>query len=266
MLPKVLAFLRRDFLIESSYPLAFLTSNFNAFVVIFLFFFVSKLVDPAQLGLQRYGTDYFAFTFIGYVFYQYFDQALGSFSRAIQREQVTGSLEAMLATQTPPVFCLLMSSFYYLLYAAAQLFFLLAVGFAFGLDFSKVNLPAALLVFALSVTTFVSLGIISASGIIVLKRGDPLGWLLTTSNFVLGGAFFPVEVMPASLQFVARLLPAKYALDGLRSTILAGKSIAMVADQVLVLAGMTVVLGPLAITALVASLRKAPRDGTLVQY
>ena len=79
---KVLAFLRRDYLIESSYPIAFITSNLNALVILFLFFFVSKLIDPSHSGIQKYGADYFAFTFVGYIFYQYFDQALGSFSRA----------------------------------------------------------------------------------------------------------------------------------------------------------------------------------------
>ena len=160
MMRKVFAFLRRDFLIESSYPLAFITSNLSAFFVVFLFFFVSKLVDPSHVGIQKYGTGYFAFTFVGYIFYQYFDQALGSFSRAVQREQFTGSLEAMLATQTRPEFCLLMSSVYYLFYAGAQLIFLLIVGFAFGLDFTVVNIPACSLVFLLSVTTFTSIGII----------------------------------------------------------------------------------------------------------
>ncbi len=263
---KALAFLRRDFLIESSYPIAFITSNLNALVILFLFFFVSKLIEPSHAGIQKYGADYFAFTFVGYIFYQYFDQALGSFSRAIQREQLTGSLEAMLATQTSPTFCLLMSSFYYHFYAGAQLIFLFVVGFGFGLDFTSVDLLASVLIFFLSVTTFMSVGIISAAGIIVMKRGDPLGWLLTTSNFVLGGAFFPIEVMPGWLQFIAHLLPAKYALDGLRLAIFKGYSISMVSDQAVVLAGMTLLLAPLSIVLLLAALRKAQRDGTLIHY
>lgn len=263
---KAFAFLRRDFLIESSYPIAFISSNLNAVVILFMFFFVSKLIDPSHVGIAKYGADYFAFTFVGYVFYQYFDQALGSFSRAIQREQVTGSLEAMLATQTPPEFCLLMSSFYYHFYAGAQLLFLVLVGLGFGIDFSASSLGAGFLIFVLSVTTFMSVGIISAAGIIVMKKGDPLGWLLTTSNFVLGGAFFPVEVMPDWLQFVAKFLPAKYALDGLRTALLGGGSFAEIADQALVLGGMTLVLGPASIKILFSALKKAQQDGTLIHY
>lgn len=265
-LRKALAFLRRDYLIESSYPLAFITSSFNALVVVFLFYYVGKLVDPAQPGLRRFGADYFSFTFVGYVFFLYFDQALGSFSRAVQREQSTGSFEAMLATQTAPAFCVLMSSFYYLLYAGAQLTLLIAAGACFGVDFSRADLPATLLVFFLAVTTFTSLGLLSACSIIVLKRGDPLGWLLTTSNFVLGGAFFPVEVMPRWLQTVALLSPARYALEGLRLALLQGATPAGVARQLAVLGGITLVAGPLSIWALLAALRKAQRDGSLIHH
>jgi ABC-2 type transport system permease protein len=263
---KALAFLRRDYLIESSYPLAFITSNFNAFVVVSLFFFVGKLVNPAQAGLLRFGADYFSFTFVGYVFYLYFDQALGSFSRAIQREQSTGSFEAMLATQTEPAFCVLMSSFYYLLYAGAQLLLLLGVGAAFGVDFSGANLVSTLLVFLLSISAFASLGLISAASIIVLKKGDPLGWLLTTSNFLVGGAFFPIDVMPRWLQRLALFSPARYALEGMRLALLKGARVEQIGTQLLVLGAITAVAGPLSIASLLAALRKAQRDGSLVHH
>jgi ABC-2 type transport system permease protein len=108
--------------------------------------------------------------------------------------------------------------------------------------------------------------LISASGIIILKKGDPLGWLMTSSNFVLGGAFFPVEVMPGWLEKISLFIPARYALDALRLTILRGYSLYQISGQIFILGIIALFIVPLSVKLFLMSVEKAKKDGSLVHY
>ena len=60
------AFIRRDFLIETSYKSAFLMNLAGMFVSVLTFFFIAKLFGKAAAPyLQEYGGDYFPFVLIG---------------------------------------------------------------------------------------------------------------------------------------------------------------------------------------------------------
>ena len=200
-------------------------------------------------------------------FSRYFQLALGTFSSSIQRAQATGCLEAMLGTQTSPQACVLFSSLYALIESLVQLAIVLGAGVLFfGVDFGKANVAATMLVFLLALLAFVSMGIISAAGIVVLKKGDPIGWILTSASMILGGAYFPIEVMPAWLRVVSGFIPATYALDALRLTMLQGHGLQDVSTQVTVLGGMVLVLLPFSLKLFDVALNKAKKDGTLAQY
>jgi ABC-2 type transport system permease protein len=115
----------------------------------------------------------------------------------------------------------------------------------FGADFGRINIAATLLVSALSILIFVAFGVLSAATILWLKKGDPITWILGGMGTILGGAYFPVSVMPPWVQKISMLIPITYSLDALRLTILKGYySIPMVAGSVVTLGLMTLVLLP----------------------
>lgn len=266
-LAKAFAFVRRDFLIASSYKLSFLLTALNSLFILTLLYFIGGMIDHGTIGLSRYGGGYFAFVLIGYGFYQYFQLAMTEFSGIIQREQVTGCLESMIGTQTSAETSILLSSMYGLIQALVHLGLIFLVGTAvFEVDLSAMNLPVVAAAFLLAVLVFVSFGILSAAFIVVLKKGDPITWLLTTMNFILGGAFFPLEQMPDWMRALSRFMPATYALDALRLGMIGGASFAEVVRPLVVLAGIGAVLFPLALSVFTRAIRKAKRDGTLVLY
>lgn len=267
VLSKARAFLKRDFRIASSYQLDFVLTSLNSLFILTLLFFIGRMVDPRAGGLQHFDGGYFAFALIGYAFYQYFQLALTSFSNALQREQWSGCLEAMVGTRTPAETSILLSSLYGILSSLLQLLLILLLGaFLFGVDLSRANLPAALLSFAFSVVIFMGFGILSAAFLVVLKKGDPVTWLITTLNFVFGGAFFPREQMPSWMRTVSALVPATYSLDTLRASLITGAGIADLAVELAVLAAMALLLLPAALSVFRASVRRAKREGTLTLY
>jgi ABC-2 type transport system permease protein len=265
---KAAAFIKKDWRIESGYKASFLMQVMESMMLLMLFYFISALVTSrgsAELG--GYGNRYFPFAIIGLAFARYFDLTLRMFSESVRLAQVTGCLEAMLSSQTGCVTVVLMSSLYGLISGAVQLLLILVAGvLAFGVDLRQMNIMATLLVLAVSIMTFVALGVLSAATIIWLKKGDPITWLLGGFGTIVGGAYFPIDVMPHWMQNVALLIPITYSLDALRMTMLKGSSLVMVAKPLGMLTAMAAVLLPGSIALFAAAIRKGRREGTLMEY
>ncbi len=268
LLHKAWAFVRRDFGIESGYQASFVMGIVESIMLLVIFHFIGNLVAPkATASLSRYGSQYFPFVIIGVAFARYFDLVLKMFSESIRTAQVTGCLEAMLSSQTGPITIVLMSSFYSLISGAAQLLLvLLGSVLLFGVDLSGMNVPATLLVVVVSVAIFVAFGVLSASAIVWLKKGDPVMWVLGGFASILGGAYFPIDVMPAWMQKLSILVPIRYSLDALRLTMLKGDSIMSVARPVGTLLVIALILLPVSLAIFAAAIRKGRKEGTLTHY
>ncbi|MBE0447272.1 MAG: ABC transporter permease [Actinobacteria bacterium] len=264
----MLTFLRRDLSIEMSYRLAFLMRFFGIFFAVASFFFVSKLIGKAANPyLSQYGGDYFAFVLIGIALTGFQGTGLSTFSSAISSEQAQGTLEAMLVMPTRLSTIIFSSSVWNFLFTAFNILIYLAIGtLLFGADLGKANIPAALVVLVLTVFIFSGLGIISASVIMVLKRGDPINWLFGSLSSLLGGAFFPVAVLPSWLQGLSYLFPVFYSLRAMRYAVLNGAAISAISGDVLALALFSAVVLPLSIVAFKRAVGIAKTDGTLGTY
>ncbi len=265
---KALSFLKKDFIIESSYKLNFVLTLLNSTFPVISFFFVGKLVEGNDaVGLDRYGGDYFSFALIGIAFTRYFQLAVDTFSNTIKRSQMAGCLEAILSSQTDPKLVVLFSASYSFLSAGIQLFFMFLIGTLFlGFDLTHANVPATAVTLLLSLLTFVSLGIFSAAGTVIFKQGEPIGWLFGAISGLLGGAMFPVDLMPGWLQLVSVLLPITHALDALRLAVLQDHSVLMLSRQLSILALMAVILFPLSLKTFKWAVEKGKKNGTLMQY
>lgn len=265
---KAWAFIVRDFQVAVSYKLDFVLQSINSLVPLLFFFFLSKLVSgPDAPGLEKFGGDYFAFVLIGLAFHRYLQLSLRMFADSIRLAQVTGCLETMLGSQTWPCTTVLMSSLYGLISTTIHLVLILAVAvMAFNFDLSQADAFAALAVFVFSMLTFIGFGILAATAIVLFKRGDPVTWIFSNLGVVLGGAYFPLEVMPNWLQKLAWINPITHSLAGLRLTLLKGHSLAMVAESIWFLAFTGAVLFPVGLALFSWSVRKGRKDGTLMQY
>ena len=136
----------------------------------------------------------------------------------------------------------------------------------FGVDLSGMNVLATLLVVVVSVAIFVAFGVLSASAIVWLKKGDPIMWVLGGFGSILGGAYFPIDVMPSWMQKLSILVPIRYSLDALRLTMLKGDSIMSVARPVGTLLVIALILLPVSLAIFAAAIRKGRKEGTLTHY
>ena len=265
---KPLAFLKRDFLINSSYKISFLFQFGTIVFSVLTFFFISKLFGTrASEYLTNYGGDYFPFVLIGIAFYGYLSTAMSSFTGAISREQSLGTLEAIILSPTKISTMLISGSLWnFFLTSLHIVLYLLLGALCFNFPLGRINLPAAIVILILTIISFSSLGIISASFVLVLKQGNPVNWLFSGVSRFLGGVYFPVGILPFWVQKVAYLLPITYSLHGMRMAILMGHSIRDIRQDILALVLFSLILLPFSIFCFKYALRRAKKDGSLIYY
>lgn len=69
--------------------------------------------------------------------------------------------------------------------------------FVFGVNLGNGNYLGVLVVLILTIVAFSGLGIMAASFIMVTKRGDPVTTLVGGVGLLLGGVYYPVELLPS---------------------------------------------------------------------
>jgi len=236
MLKKSLAFIKKDFLIESSYKLSFIFRIFVVLVSILTYFFIDRLFGHRIVGhLQQFGVNYFSYVLLSMAFFSYIGVGLGSFSNRIRFEQMQGTLEALLLTPTK-------------------------------VSFANVNILSALVILFLTIISFSSLGILSASFIMVFKRGNPVGWIINNLEGLIGGVYFPITIMPLWLQYIAHFFPITYAIRAVQLAVYRGYSLGQLQNEWVFLLLFSIILLPLSFSSFRYSLRKARQQGSLIQY
>jgi len=273
ILHKAWAFIRRDLLIEASYRSAFILQFGGVFVSVGIWYFLSGMIRGVATGVKGMeGMDYFAFIVVGIAFYHYLTVALTSFASRVRSEQLTGTLEAMLVSPTRTHMVILASSLWDFVFTSFRVVMYVAVGV--GISWMTDHpirihweglLPFAIIL-GLTVPAFCGIGIIVASAIIYLKKGEPINAALISASALLGGVFYPVEALPSWLISFSALLPITYALSGIRKALLLGASLGDLLPEIRVLLLFVVALVPLGLLVFRWALRGARRDGTLVQY
>jgi len=268
MLRQALAFLKKDFLIESSYKFAFLSNVSGVLISVLGYFFIDRLFGHRIVSqLQEFGVNYFSYVLLGMAFFSYIGVGIGSFSSRIESEQMQGTLEATLLTPAKISTILFSMALWNLIFATIDIALYIGLGiFLFKVSFANVNLISALVILILTITSFSSLGILSASFIMVFKRGNPVGWIINNLEGLIGGVYFPLTVMPLWLQFLAKFFPITYAIRAIELAVYRGRSVTQLAKEITFLLLFSLVLLPLSLAAFKYAVKKARMQGSLAQY
>jgi ABC-2 type transport system permease protein len=235
------------------------------FFAVAMFFYGSRMVNPATAGLD--GVEPFPWLLVGMAFQIYFSTALYSFADKVRSEQVLGTLEAMLVSPTPTSVVIFSSTAWDFLWGAVRLLvYLLAAVFVFGV---KLNVTSPLALAAgvtLTLLSSAGIGMLSASFILYFKRGDPINFLLSMGTSFFGNVFIPSKQLPPAVQWISDWVPMSWSLKVVRDALLKGASFGDVAGPIGRLAVLTAVLVPLGLLGARIAIRKAKREGSLVQY
>ena len=264
-LRKALAFFKRDLAIARSYRMTFALEILEAFFGVATFYYLSRFVSNAQLAhTLPAGSDYFAFALVGFAFFDYLTVSLSAFDSSIVEAQQNGTLEAMLVTETTLTMILVASAAYpFVLLAVRTVIYLAWGALLFHFPIREANWLGAAIILVVSILAFAGLGVISTSYLLLFKRGNPARWLIVGASGLLGGTMYPVSVLPVPLQWLARLLPVTYSLEGMRGALLEGAGFAQLWPSVRALLLFSIVLLPLSSAVFAWALRQTKITGTL---
>jgi ABC-2 type transport system permease protein len=267
-LRKLALLFRRDFAVARSYRAAFAIEIFHALLGSASFYFLSRFVESPTLEKSLPpGTNYFSFALVGIAFFDYLSVALSTFDESLQEARQNGTLENLLVTQTSLPVILAGSSLYPFVLMSLRTAIYMAWGaILFGFPLHGANWLGAILVLGASVLAFAGLGILSASYLLIFKKGNPVNWAILGVSSVVGGMMYPISVLPVWLQRVARLTPVTYSLEGMRAAILGHAPTRALLPSIAGLLLFAALLLPISFGIFSWTLRRTKITGTLTHF
>jgi ABC-2 type transport system permease protein len=271
LLPRrIFAFVARDFRLFVSYRMQFFLRIISVLAVVTTLFFISKIfagfTDP-QFAQWR---DPLATWLTGLAVLNYFMTGFSSLANSIRQEQMQGTLESVLLTPINLPTVIVASSAWDFLETTFFSFLYLFFGRVFfGVQY-RGSFLLAFLFLILTTVVLSCLGILSASFAMVFKRGDPFGIFIGAGSALFSGVFFPTQLLKTyagpKLGSISLILPTTHGLDGIRQVLIEGHGLAEVTDPLLTLLGFLVVLLPFSLWVFSRAVRRAKREGSLIQY
>lgn len=260
----IAAFVRRDATNAASYRAAIVLDLTLSALPLLIYFYISKLFSVPASGALQNAPSYFAFVAVGLALATIVQSAAVGVAASLRQEQFTGTLEAMSAKPLTSVEMALGLAAYPLLFGTMRaLIYLLLAGFLLGADFSEISVPGFVVGLAVSGVALVAIGLAVGACIFIVKRGEVLSSIAVSLLVLLGGAYFPVTIFPAAVEWIARVVPTRFAFDGIRSAIFRGEGWA---EPILTLLAFAVVALPVALLVFDRALDFAKSRGSLAQY
>ena len=231
----------------------------NALTVVFIADGVEA--GGGRLDVERQTT----ILLIGAVIWAYLGIVFEILTETVAWERWEGTIEyTFMAPLSRAVHLIGMGAFA-VLYGVVRTALLFAVvALFFGLELPVADFGAALLLLAVASVSFVGIGMMTAVlPLLSPEKGAQLGLMAQGLLLVVSGVYYPVEVMPEWMQWLATISPATYALEGIRAAVLDGAGVAAVWGELWPLLVMGVVAIPLGLAVFRAGERYAKRTGML---
>jgi len=260
----------RDFRLALSYRMQFFFRVLEVLLIVTAFFFISKIFVGGAMQEFTQWQNPLAAWIIGLAGMSYFMTGFSSLANSIRQEQAQGTLEGVLMTPVSVQTFVLASS----AYDFVQVTFIASLYLLFGRIFFGVrfqgNFLLALLFLILMTLVLAAIGILSASFAMVFKRGDPFGLLIGITSTLFSGVLFPPQLITKyagpGVASISRALPTTYGLDGIRRVLIEGQTFSQVRAPLFVLLIFLGVLMPFSLWVFKRAVRRAKREGSLIQY
>ena len=270
LLGRVRAFVVRDFQLAVSYRLEFFMRILSILFVTTTLFFISQIFAGSFSTPYEQWRDPFLAWITALPFLNYFMVGFSSLANAVRSEQAQGTLEGVLMTPIGVPTLIVASSAWDFVQASFHSFLYLFFGWAlFGVRY-RGSFLLAVLFLLLTTLVLASIGILSASFAMVFKRGDPLGMIIGTGSALFSGVFFPTQLLAqtagSGFGFVSRLIPTTYGIDGIRRVLIQGQGFAEVLEPLFALLVYLAIVLPFSLWVFARSVRRAKREGSLIQY
>ncbi|MBO3743302.1 ABC transporter permease [Actinoplanes flavus] len=209
-------YIRIDLVEERMFPASTILRYLAVVFPVLLYYFQSTFLAISD--------DLFMTMLIGTAVIAGLQDALTGLTGRLSFAMERGTLETYLVEPVPwaliPVAMNIWRSFTGALLACVMV----AIGLLLGGSIDVGAIPLALLVLFLGVAACNALGSFAAAFILLFKRGEPVVALYSLAASVLGGALFPIDVLPPWIRWASYLVPHTYVIDAERQLLMGSAS------------------------------------------
>ena len=264
---KVLALMRANWLTALSYRVNMFFTFTGVVVGVVPLYFIGHALQPMMApNIRSESPEYFAFLVVGIVTYQFVSTSINALHGSLSGEISSGSFEALVSTPTPLASLLLgMVSQAFSMTALRSLVLSIAA-VAFGAHIVWSGVLPSLLILLLIVLSYLPFGIFAASLVLAFRATGPFPGAIATASALLGGVYYPTQVIPSWILGLSKFIPLSYGLRSLRRSLLDGAPLSASAADLTVLTVATVVLMAVSLAGFLKALSYAKHSGTLTQY
>jgi len=267
----IASFIMRDFKIFWTYKFWLTLEISGSILFVAAYYLFSMITTSQQVHEAGYTTGgYFTFALIGIAFQQYVFFAVQSINMSVREEQWNGTIETILSSAIDFKIFLLGETCFFFIVSSAFLLVSLLTGILFGARFyfSLGSILSAIVISALLVASHMAIGVLSAGIIMKTKQGNPLTWAFSWMTQLVSGVFYPLRLLPSYLEWVGKIFPLTYSLDGIRLCLQADRDLSYpaVLNDAFSLITFTAVATPIALYVFKIGYDAARKDGSLGQY
>jgi ABC-2 type transport system permease protein len=187
--------------------------------------FIAKGVEAAggQIDVNRQTT----ILLIGAVIWAYLGIIFEILTETVAWERWEGTIEYTFMAPLSRLVHLGGMGIFAVVYGVARAALLFGtIAFFFDLAMPQANFGAALVLLAIASVSFIGIGMMTAVlPLISPEKGSQLGFIAQGMLLVVSGIYYPVDILPEPMQWLAVISPATYALEGIRAAILEGAGV-----------------------------------------
>ncbi|HEY8347163.1 MAG TPA: ABC transporter permease [Symbiobacteriaceae bacterium] len=223
-----------------------LTRRYLGWEVVWIVYSTISTLTIGLIGVDSQGIvgqDRVLYLLIGALLWSYLSVLFQTMSETVAWERWEGTIEYTFMAPVRRIAFLAGQGLFGITYALIRTAIILGIVILwFDLDMSRANLVGGFVVLAVASLSFVGLGLVaSVLPLMSTERGAQATHIIQGLLLLCSSVYYPVTVLPAWLQPVARLNPATYTLDAVRAAWMEGASLTAVWPLVarLLLAGAT---------------------------
>jgi ABC-2 type transport system permease protein len=265
------AMVKKQLIIMTRYPVNFISSFVQIFIIILMFAFAAMMFGPGGVDSGGESGGAGGVMMFGFVLFMFLSDTLWAIGYNIRWEQHEGTLESLYLTPANKFASLVSRVTVSLVWTGLNVLgALLFVQYALGrLPFHNLGLACYILMMTLSGTF--GFGFAFAAYTLLVKESAQLAAnFLQFALLVLCGMFFPFSALPSTVRFVSRLIPLSYSVDAFRSTLMGyppGFPELLPLDSELIIVTVFGLLMPwLGYVLYKAAERKVRTDGSLAEF
>jgi ABC-2 type transport system permease protein len=228
-LAAVWMFVKRDFLLQTHFKLSYLTGLVSTISSLVIYGMIARFGQSVP-EIQALAGGYVNFVISGMVLNALLATALSGAYNGLMDSFWNNRIETiMISPLRLPVFVTGLSLGQYVDTAIRIALYL--IGGTLFLGFTWPRAPGLLGVLAVLIPALVActgLGLAAASSVYTVDaRGgqDPIRFFVETIAGLVAGVYFPLQVLPAGVRWLAYLVPHTYALDGMRRAMFGSASV-----------------------------------------